>query len=129
MSTLIGHDETEMDPIVNLELTIPIIDDDDKKTDYEISLSSEKKKSANLPPVHTPSTRYSKNCSTTTLNDHRKRKHLKIQPGGVGSIEAAFNNASNTQSQAEDHADILDKLVNWVIDDCQPFKVVDGVLF
>lgn len=153
MSTLIGHDETEMDPIVNLELTIPIIDDDDKKTDYEISLSSEKKKSANLPPVRTPSTvwqhyekvddngvhvytkckycdkRYSKNCSTTTLNDHWKRKHLKIQPGGVGSIEAAFNNASNTQSQAEDHADILDKLVNWVIDDCQPFKVVDGVLF
>ncbi|CAB5213586.1 unnamed protein product [Rhizophagus irregularis] len=153
MSTLIGHDETEMDPIVNLELTIPIIDDDDKKTDYEISLSSEKKKSANLPPVRTPSTvwqhyekvddngvhvytkckycdkRYSKNCSTTTLNDHWKKKHLKIQPGGVGSIEAAFNNASNTQSQAEDHADILDKLVNWVIDDCQPFKVVDGVLF
>ncbi|CAB5362785.1 unnamed protein product [Rhizophagus irregularis] len=147
MSTLIGHDETEMDPIVNLELTIPIIDDDDKKTDYEISLSSEKKKSANLPPVRTPSTvwqhyekvddngvhvytkckycdkRYSKNCSTTTLNNHWKRKHLKIQPGGVGSIEVAFNNASNTQSQAEDHADILDKLVNWVIDDCQPFKV------
>ncbi|CAB4441708.1 unnamed protein product [Rhizophagus irregularis] len=56
MSTLIGHDETEMDPIVNLELTIPIIDDDDKKTDYEISLSLEKKKSANLPPVRTPST-------------------------------------------------------------------------
>ncbi|PKB92677.1 hypothetical protein RhiirA5_443802 [Rhizophagus irregularis] len=27
-----------MDPIVNLELTISIIDDDDKKTNYEISL-------------------------------------------------------------------------------------------
>jgi hypothetical protein len=33
MSTLIGQNETEMDPIVNLELTIPIIDDDDKTTD------------------------------------------------------------------------------------------------
>ncbi|CAB4434400.1 unnamed protein product [Rhizophagus irregularis] len=115
MSTLIGHDETEMDPIVNLELTIPIIDDDDKKTDYEISLSSEKKKSANLPPVRTPNTVW--------------QHYEKVDDNGVHvytkcSIEAAFNNASNAQSQAEDHADILDKLVNWVIDDCQPFKVI-----
>lgn len=154
MSNPINQNETEMDPIIHIEPVIPIINiDDDRKTDCEISLSSEKKKSTNLPPVRTPSTvwqhyekvndngvhvrskckycnkEYSKNCSTTTLNDHWKKKHQKIQPGGVGSIEAAFNNAGNSQLQTEDHADTLDKLVDWVIDDCQPFRVVDGALF
>ncbi|CAB4430950.1 unnamed protein product [Rhizophagus irregularis] len=116
---------------------IDIINDDDNeqegKTDEEVSLNSSEKKSTNLPPARAPSTvwqhyeriydnegihihtkcnycdqKYSIKCSTTTLNDHWKRKHLKIQPGGVGSIEAAFDNArSQTKLQPEDHLNSL----------------------
>ncbi|CAB4424784.1 unnamed protein product [Rhizophagus irregularis] len=138
---------------------IDIINDDDNeqegKTDEEVSLNSSEKKSTNLPPARAPSTvwqhyeriydnegihihtkcnycdqKYSIKCSTTTLNDHWKRKHLKIQPGGVGSIEAAFDNArSQTKLQPEDHLNSLNKLVNWVIVECQPFRVVESVSF
>lgn len=135
---------------------IDIINDDDNeqegKTDEEVSLNSSEKKSTNLPPARAPSTvwqhyeriydnegvhihtkcnycdqKYSIKCSTTTLNDHWKRKHLKIQPGGVGSIEAAFDN--ETKLQPEDHLNSLNKLVNWVIVECQPFRVVESVSF
>ena len=137
---------------------IDIIDcEQEENTDEEVSLNSSEKKSINLPPARAPSTvwqhyeriyddkgvhihtkcsycdqKYSIKCSTSTLNDHWKRKHLKIQPGGVGSIEAAFINARNssqTRSQSEDHLDSLDKLINWIIMDCQPFRVVENVFF
>lgn len=68
--------------------------------------------------------KFSVNTSTGTLHDHFKRKHSKIQPGGVGSIEAAFNN-SRRKSRGENHEVILDNLVNWVIMECQAFRVVD----
>ena len=74
--------------------------------------------------------KYSSKCSTSTLNDHWKKKHLKIQSERIGSIEAAFNNAQlQTKLQDKDHLNILDKLINWIIVDCQPFKVVDSIPF
>ena len=71
--------------------------------------------------------KYSAKCSTTTLNDHWKSKHSNIQPGGIGSIEIAFNNSKKkAKSQGEDS---LSKLINWIIVECQPFRVVDSDLF
>ena len=136
------------------------VDDDNnthERTDEEISLHSEKK-SKNVPPTRLPSTvwqyyekifddngncvnikcnycdqKYSSKSSTTTLNDHWKKKHSKVQPGGVGSIEAAFNNSQTHQThaklQGEEYSDILNNLVDWVIADCQPFRVVDSSYF
>src|ERR1044072_3110030 len=43
--------------------------------------------------------KYSSKSSTTTLNDYWKRKHLKVQPGGVGLIEAVFNNNKSTHEK------------------------------
>jgi hypothetical protein len=56
MSNLIEQGETEMDPIINLELIIPILNilDDDEKTDYEISLDL-KKKNPKIPLIRQPS--------------------------------------------------------------------------
>lgn len=139
---------------------IVLINDDDcgrEKTDEEVSLHSlVDKTSKNVPPTRPPSNvwnhcekifdvngnfiyikcnycdqKYSSKSSTTTLNDHWKKKHLKVQPGGVGSIEAAFSNSQTTHAklQGEEYSDILDNLVNWVIADCQPFRVVDGSYF
>jgi hypothetical protein len=151
MSNLDDAYEVERNPIpVDI---IPILDDTSARTDEEISLNSEKK-SKNLPPTRAPSTvwqnfekvtddkgglinikcnfcdqKYSAKTSTGTLNDHFKKKHLKIKPGGVGSIEAAFNNNSKTKLQGEDHLDILNNLVNWVIMECQAFRVVDSLSF
>jgi len=74
--------------------------------------------------------KYSIKTSTGTLNDHFKRKHSKIQPGGVGSIEAAFNNSQiRTKLQGENQSDILNNLVDWVIIECQAFRVVDSPSF
>lgn len=144
-----------LEPIVRI-----LVDDDNntrEKTDEEISLHSEKK-SKNIPPVRSPSTvwqhyekifdnngncvnikcnycdcRYSSKSSTTTLNDHWKKKHSKVQPGGVGLIEAAFNISQTHQThaklQGEEYSDILNNLVDWVIADCQPFRVVDSLYF
>lgn len=136
-----------------MEPIIQIFDDAQEKTDEEISLHSLEKKSKNLPPTRSPSSvwqhyekifdnkgdcinikcsycdqKYSSKSSTTTLNDHWKKKHSKVQPGGVGSIEAAFNNKSRPTRERE-YPEILDNLVNWVIADCQPFRVVDGLYF
>ena len=144
-----------LEPIVRI-----FVDDDNnthERTDEEISLHSEKK-SKNVPPTRLPSTvwqyyekifddngncvnikcnycdqKYSSKSSTTTLNDHWKKKHSKVQPGGVGSIEAAFNNSQTHQThaklQGEEYSDILNNLVDWVIADCQPFRVVDSSYF
>ncbi len=139
-----------------MEPIIQIFDDYDptqEKTDEEISLHSLEKKSKNTPPTRAPSSvwqhyekifddkgdcinikcnycdqRYSSKSSTSTLNDHWKKKHSKVQPGGVGSIEAAFNNKSQPTREKE-YPEIVDNLVNWVIADCQPFRVVDGLYF
>jgi hypothetical protein len=141
--------EDETDIIIDVDV------EQERKTDEEVSLGSSEKKLTNLPPVRAPSTvwqhyeriynnegvhihtkcnycnqKYSIKCSTSTLNDHWKRKHLKIQPGGVGSIEVAFDNArSQPKLQSEDHLDSLDKLVNWIITECQPFRVVESDSF
>jgi len=75
---------------------------------------------------------YSAKCSTTTLNDHWRIKHSKIQPGGIGSIEMAFNNFQQQQVaklQGEEYLNLLNKLINWIITDCQPFSVVDSCAF
>ena len=143
--------ETEMNPIIELN-PIQISDDHlQEKTDEEMSLIS-LEKSKNLPPTRSPSSvwehyekifddkdifihiackycnqKYSLKSSTTTLKDHWKKKHSKIQPGGVGSIELAFSNS--TKLQEKEQSDILDNLVNWVIADCQPFRVVDNLFF
>ena len=59
-----------------------------------------------------------------------EKKYLKIQPERVGSIEEAFDNArSQKRLQSEDHLDSLDKLVNWIIVECQPFRVVESASF
>jgi len=148
MSNLDGSYETEMDPII----LIPELDvDDTQKTDEEVSLNSEKKQK-NLPPTRAPSIvwqyyekvtddkgvvmhvkcnfcdqKYGVKTSTRTLNDHFKKKHFKIQPGRAGSIEAAFNN-SQTHTKLQG-ANNLDNLVNWVIEECQAFRVVDSSSF
>ena len=147
------EDETDF-----IEINDEINDDDNEqegKTDEEVSLNSSEKKKINLPPARAPSVvwqhyeriydnegvhintkcnycnqKYSIKCSTSTLNDHWKKKHLKIQPGRVGSIEEAFDNArSQKRLQSEDHLDSLDKLVNWIIVECQPFRVVESASF
>ena len=122
---------------------------EEKRTDEEMSLDSEIKK---VPPIRLPSAvwqhfekifddngvhmqtkcnycnqKYSTKCSTTTLNDHWKSKHSKIQPGGTGSIEMAFNNSQKLKG--EDYLDSLSKLVDWVIMECQSFRVVDSSSF
>ena len=73
--------------------------EDTQKTDEEVSLNSEKKLK-NLPPTRTP------------------------------SLEAAFNNSQiRTKLQGENHEVILDNLVDWVIMECQAFRVVDSSSF
>jgi len=135
MSNLEGSYGTELEPIILLHEL-----EDTQKTDEEVSLNSEKKLK-NLPPTRTSShvwqyyekvaddkgiikhikcnfcdQKYSVNTSTGTLNDHFKRKHFKIQPGGAGSIEAAFNNSQICiKLQGENYEVILDNLVDWVI--------------
>ena len=127
---------------------------EEKRTDEEMSLDSEIKK---VPPIRLPSAvwqhfekifddngvhmqtkcnycnqKYSTKCSTTTLNDHWKSKHSKIQPGGIGSIEMAFNNFQQQQVaklQGEEYLNLLNKFINWIITDCQPFSVVDSCSF
>jgi len=126
-----------------------------KKTVEEVSLQF-LEKNLNMPPTRAPSTvwqhferilddngnrigikcnyydqKYSPKSSTTTLNDHWEKRHSKVQPGGVGSIEAAFNKAKTTHAklQEEEYLNILNDLVNWVIADCQPFRVVDNLHF
>ncbi|CAG8763691.1 22299_t:CDS:2, partial [Rhizophagus irregularis] len=154
MSNLEGSCEVEMDLIV---LTPELGDITDiQKTDEEVSLNSEKKSnSPNLPPVRAPSLvwqyyekviddkgvvlhvkcnfcdqKYSAKTSTGTLNDHFKRKHSKIQPKGIGSIEAEFNNSqTRTTLPGKNHLDILDNFINWVIIECQAFRVVDSPSF
>jgi hypothetical protein len=154
MSNLIEQGETEMDSIINLELIIPILDilDDDEKTDYEISLDS-KEKNPKIPPICQPSAiwqhyekifennilvnikcnycnqKYSSKTSTSTLNDHWNRKHSKIQPGGIGSIETAFQNQIHVKSKEEERLENLDNFTNWIIGDCQPFRIVEGLFF
>lgn len=140
--------ETENDKIPDYDII-----DIEKKTDEEMSLSSlEIKKGI---PIRAPSTvwqhfekifdnngvylkikcnyciqSYSVKCSTTTLNDHWKSKHLKIQPGGIGSIERAFNNSKQqAKSQGNEYLDHLNRLINWVILEYQPFRVVDSKSF
>ncbi|CAG8756358.1 5502_t:CDS:2, partial [Rhizophagus irregularis] len=128
----------------------------EERTDEEVSLHSLEKKLKNIPPTRAPSTvwqhfekicdengnrisikcnycnqSYSSKSSTTTLNDHWEKKHSKVQPGGAGSIEVAFSRAQTTYAklQGEEYLDILNNLVNWVIADCQPFRVVDNLHF
>ena len=155
-NNILGQNETEMDPIINLDPIVPIFDDE-RRTDDEISLNSENKSKKNLLPIRQASVvwqhyekifddksilinikcnycnqKYSSKSSTTTLNDHWNKKHSKIQPGEVGSIEAAFNNSQHqihVKLQEEECSDILNNLVNWVITDCQPFRVVDCLSF
>jgi hypothetical protein len=144
-----------LEPIVLIDDNIDI--GTQEKTDEEISLYSDKN-SKNLPPTRSPSSvwqhyekifddngncinikckycdqKYSSKSSTTTLNDHWKRKHSKVQPGGTGSIEAAFSNSqlhvTSARLQKEKYLENLNDLVNWVIADCQSFRVVDGSHF
>ena len=154
MSNLDCSYETEMEPIVLIPDNPLPEDNTQEKTDEEVSLDSEKK-SKNLPPTRTPSLvwqyyekvnddkgslmhikciycgqKYDVKTSTETLNDHFKKKYSKVQPEGVGSIEAAFNNSSQTpKSKGDQHLDILNNIVDWVIMECQPFRVVDGPKF
>lgn len=65
---------------------------------------------------------YSAKCSTTTLNDHLKSKHSDIQSESIGSIEKA-------KSQDGENLNHLDRLINWVILEYQPFKMVDSNSF
>jgi len=144
------------EPIVIIPDTpLPELDDIQEKTDEEVSLGSEKK-SKNLPPTRLPSCvwqyyekvidnkgilihikciycgqKYGAKTSTGTLNDHFKKKHSKVQPEGAGSIEAAFNNSSQARikSKGDQYLDILNNIIDWVIIECQPFRVVDGPSF
>jgi len=148
------EDETDF-----IEINDEINDDDNEqegKTDEEVSLNSSEKKKINLPPARAPSVvwqhyeriydnegvhintkcnycnqSYSAKSSTTTLNDHWEKKHSKAQPGRAGSIEVAFSKAQTTYAklQGEEYLDILNNLVNWVIADCQPFRVIDNLHF
>ena len=49
-NNILGQNETEMDPIINLDPIVPIFDDE-RRTDDEISLNSENKSKKNLPPI------------------------------------------------------------------------------
>jgi hypothetical protein len=151
MNNLDDSHEAQTEPIVLIPFN-PVIELDDTqgKTDEEVSLVSEKK-SNNLPPTRSPSLawqyykkvtddkdvlvnvkcifcgqKYGAKTSTGTLNDHYKRKHFKIQPGGAGSIEVAFSNSQTHSKSHGDYSDILNNLINWVIMDCQAFRVVDS---
>ena len=136
--------------------TSDVQDVQEKKTDEEMSFNSLETKRKTL-PIRAPSAVwqhfekifdnggihlqsqcnycsqiYSAKCSTTTLNDHWKAKHSKIQPGGIGSIEMAFSNIQQQQIvklRGEEHVNLLNKLINWIIIDCQPFSVVDSYPF
>src|SRR5947207_9206627 len=151
-------DNFEIDSICETEKDKVPEDDvqEEKKTDEEMSLDSSEIKRKGT-PVRAPSfvwqhfekifdnngghlkskcnycnQIYTAKCSTTTLSDHWKSKHSKIQPGGTGSIEMAFNNFQQqkvAKSQGNDYLDPLGKLVNWVIVECQPFRVVDSYSF
>jgi hypothetical protein len=144
------------EPIVIIPDTpLPELDDIQEKTDEEVSLGSEKK-SKNLPSTRSPNhvwqyyekvvdnkgilihikciycgQKYGAKTSTGTLNDHFKKKHSKVQPEGAGSIEAAFNNSSQARikSKGDQYLDILNNIIDWVIIECQPFRVVDGPSF
>jgi len=152
--------ENEEDGEHILEPIIQIFENDDdntyEKTDEEVSSYSLEKKSKNKPPARTPSMvwqyyekifddhgncisikcnycdqKYSSKSSTTTLNDHWSKKHLKVQPRGVGSIEAAFNKSQTTHAklQGEEYSELFNKLMKWVIRDGQSFRVVDNPEF
>jgi BED zinc finger len=70
---------------------------------------------------------YSKGTSTTILKEHWAKYHSKIQPGSIGSLEASFGfSVSKPKLQKED---IMEKLINWIIMDNQPFQVVDNTYF
>ena len=75
--------------------------------------------------------KYGAKTSTGTLNDHFKKKHSKVQPEGAGSIEAAFNNSSQARikSKGDQYLDILNNIIDWIIIECQPFRVIDGPSF
>ena len=136
MASDMGQNETETDSIILLG---------ERKTD-EISLDSSKKPKG-IPPPRQASIvwnyyekifddnntlinikckycgqKYSSKSSTSTLNDHLKKKHPNIQ-----SEEDILN-----KSQHQMHVTLqehLDYFVNWVVMDCQPFRVVDAPSF
>ena len=120
-----------------------------KRTDDEISLNSENKKVLLIRApnvvwqhfekifdddgVHVQTKcnycnqKYRVKCSTTTLNDHWKSRHSKIQLKRMGSIKMAFNNSQKLKG--ENYLDSLSKLVDWVIMECQSFRVVNSSSF
>jgi hypothetical protein len=75
--------------------------------------------------------KYSTKYSTTTLNDHFKKNHKKIQPQKEGSIEAAFANSqlSTYNLRGQEHLDLSNKLINWIIVECLPFRTVESSSF
>lgn len=146
----------EVDSIIENEKDrMPEEDDmvqEEEKADEEMSFDLKFKK--NVPPIRTASEvwnhfekifddhgkhlhsrcnycnqKYSAKCSTTTLGDHWRAKHEKIQPGGAGSIEMAFSNSQQVKLKGEIYLDSLGKLINWIIVECQPFRVVDSPSF
>src|SRR5215213_4982834 len=150
--TRIMSDNLEGYSFCEIEIDRMIEDDDvqeEKRTDEEMSLDSEiKRKVPTRAPnvvwqhfekifddngihIHTKcnycNQKYKVKCSTTTLNDHWKGKHSKIQPKGTGSIEMAFNNPQKLKGNG--YLDSLSKLVDWVITECQSFRVVDSSFF
>ena len=137
MSSDIGQNETETDSIIILG---------ERKTSDEVILDSIKKPKS-IPPTRPPSfvwnyyekifnddgtlinikcircgQKYSSKSSTTTLNDHLKKKHPNIQ-----SEEDTLNKTQHqTHVTLQEH---LDYFINWIIMDCQPFRVVDSPSF
>ena len=56
---------------------------------------------------------YSKTSSTSTLKKHWSKYHEKIQPGGIGSLEALFGfSISKPKLRNEDYVNIMEKLIN-----------------
>ena len=135
-----------------IEYPVIVIEENTHECDEVIPSNSSEKNEKKTPPVRSPSAvwqhyekifdkegiylhtkcnycsqKYSVKCSTTTLNDHFKKKHEKIQPKKVGSIEVAFTNVKSVQG--EDCLNLSNKLVNWIIVECLPFRTVDSPFF
>jgi BED zinc finger len=137
MASDIGQNETETDSIIILG---------ERKADDEISIDSFKKPKSIPPPRQASSVwnyfekifddnsalisikcihcgqKYSSKSSTTTLNDHLKRRHSNVQPEKDKSQQTH-------QMSSQEYSDILNNFINWVVMDCQPFRVVDNPSF
>ena len=142
----------EENPVIIIEEN-PVIEENIHECDKDVhSLEKEGKKPPVRPPsavwqhyekifdeegIHTHTKcnycnqKYSTKCSTTTLNDHFKKNHKIIKPQKKGSIEVAFANSQlpKYNLRGQEHLELSNKLINWIIVKCLPFRTVESLSF